>query len=68
MKCKQIRTCTLTHYIVYAYVCINVMYTLHALLTLILKVLRNKTQPYSGTFELLLVASLAASWVVLGLT
>lgn len=58
----------LTYYIVYAKVCANVMYTLHTLLTLKLKVLRNKTQPYSGISELLLVASLAASWVALGLT
>jgi len=68
MKCKQIQTCMLMYYIVYAKVCANVMYTLHTLLTLKLKVLRNKTQPYSGISELLLVASLAASWVALGLT
>lgn len=58
----------LMYYIVYAKVYANVMYTLHTLLTLKLKVLRNKTQPYSGISELLLVASLAASWVALGLT
>lgn len=46
MKCKQIQTCMLMYYIVYAKVCANVMYTLHRMLTLKLKVLRNKTQWY----------------------
>lgn len=65
MKCKQIWTCNVD--VLYSiYMCANVMSTLHT--SLKLKLLRNKTQPHSGISELLLVASLAASWVALSLT